>query len=409
MEWIVIILLVVGVWYWVKGKAKPAPVPRQAAVPDVVAPEIRVTFTATTSRSSARTTDEPMDVGDITSAGEGAWVLNPKSPLPLTVLGTDRGTAGRLKELLGTAEYWSQKVPEVALLIAQHNLRFKELDAFVAQHKRRFDADVQQRIASSTEWASASEKDKEDLLAEFEEAAEEALGIHVGRADLGLLLRGQPADFADDDELLTLFNGDAALYSFYLSQLGRANPVVNVKAEDYGRKSWEQLVEKGMAQRGKDIPAQLLLDGLKLKELNEILADVVGKPLGRKAKAVEVAMALPDLQERLSKRIAFREMFQAVPPAGLDVAGLVQSFAYANAVAVVVQQTYFSAVQTLEAMEERKRDSGIYNAWEIRNWEDPLPACAAAVCKKYDRLPAKRPPFHVGCTCRLQCAFKDED
>lgn len=407
MEWIVIILLVVGVWYWVKGRAKPPAPPRQSAAAEVAVPEIKVTFTTSVGRGAARNSEQPVDVGDLSNAGEGAWVLNPKSPLPLTVLGTDEATAARLKGLLGQAEYWSQKVPEVALLIAQHNLRFKELDAFVAQHKRRFDADVQQRIASSTEWASASEKDRDDLRAEFEEAAEESLGIHVGRADLGLLLRGQPAAFADDDELLKLFAGDAGLYSFYLSQLGRANPVVNVKAEDYGRKLWEQLVEKGMAQRGKDIPAQLLLEGLKLKELNDILSDVVGKPLGRKAKAVEVALALPDLQDRLSQRIAFREMFQALPPAGLNVAGLVESFAYANAVAVVVQQTYFSAVQTLEAIQERKRDADIYDAWEITNWEDPLPVCAAAVCKKYERLPAKRPPFHVGCNCRLQCAFKD--
>ncbi|MDM4765979.1 hypothetical protein [Pelomonas sp. SE-A7] len=348
-----------------------------------------------------------MDMGELSSTGEGAWLLNPKSPLPLTVVGADRVTAARLKDLLGRAEYWTQKVPEVALLIAQHNLQFKELDAFVAQHKRRFDADVEQRIASSSEWAAASAKDRADLRSEFEDAAEEALGIFVGRADLGLLLHGQPAAFADDDELLKLFNGDATLYSFYLSQLGRANPVVTVKAEDYGRKSWEQLVEKGMAQRGKDIPLQLLLEGLKLKELNDILADVVGKPLGRKAKAVEVAVALPDLHDRLSQRIAFREMFQALPPADLDVAGLVGSFAYASSVATVVQQTYFTAVQTLEAIEERKRDSGIYDAWEISNWEDPLPACAAAVCKKYDRLPAKRPPFHVGCNCRLACSFKD--
>lgn len=407
MEWIVIILLVAGVWYWLKGQAKPAPSPRQTAAADVPSPEIRVTFTTSSSRSIPRISEAPMDVGELSCAGEGAWVLNPKSPLPLTVLGTDHATAARLKDLLGHAEYWSQKVPEVALLIAQHNLRFKELDAFIVQHKHRFDAEVQQRIASSAEWGAASEKDRADMRREFEDGAEESLGTHVGRTDLGLLLRGQPSSFADDDELLKLFKGDAVLYSFYLSQLGRANPVVNVKAEDYGRKSWEQLVENGMAQRGKDIPVQLLLEGLKLKELNDILGNVIGKPLGRKAKAVEVALALPDLHDRLSQRIAFREMFQALPPAGLEVAGLVESFAYANAVAVVIQQTYFTAVQTLEALQERKRESGIYDAWEISNWEDPLPPCAAAVCKKYDRLPAKRPPFHIGCNCRLECSFKD--
>lgn len=404
MELLILIGLVAAVWYWVKSRKAKAAVPQRPIASDEVdTPALRVTITSSTYRS----TDSPVDVGDLTSAGDQAWILNPKSSFPLTVLGADRGTAARLREYLGRAEIWLQRAPEVALIVAQHNLRFKELDAFVAQHKRKFDAEVQQRIASSTEWPEASPKDRLDLRAEFEAAAEAALGLHTGGADLGLLLRGQPAAFADDDELLKLFNGDAALYSFYLSRLGRANPVATVKVDDAGRRSWEQLVDKGMARRGKDIPSELLLDGMKLKELNELLSIVVEKPLGRKAKAVEVAAALPDLHERLSTRIAFREMFQILPPAGLEVAGLVESFAYANAVATMVQQTFVTGAQTLHAIEQRKRDVGIYDAWEVSNWEDPLPACAAGVCKKYERLPAKRPPFHMGCTCRLECSFKD--
>ncbi|MFD2271447.1 hypothetical protein ACFS07_10635 [Undibacterium arcticum] len=70
----------------------------------------------------------------------------------------------------------------------------------------------------------------------------------MGRADLGRLLAGEPAEFAEDDELLRQFGGDAALYSFYLTQLSRSSPVATVKADDYGRKFWEQLVEK------KDLP-----------------------------------------------------------------------------------------------------------------------------------------------------------
>lgn len=47
----------------------------------------------------------------------------------------------------------------------------------------------------------------------------------------------------------------------------------------------------------------------------------------------------------------------------------------------------------------------MYDAWGIMNWENPLPACATKVCKKYDRLPSKRPPFHLG--CQLEFSFKD--
>lgn len=267
MEWIVIIVLGGLVWFWLKGTTKtrsPQAVQRAAEVP-----EVRVTFTTSVSRGN-RGDEAPRDVGDLVKESEDTWVLNPKSPLPLTVVGADRRLAEQLKSLLGTREYWSQKVPEVALLIAQHNLRFREVDLFVSQHKRQFDTDVSRQVAASTEWLAASEKDRADLRSEFEEKALEDLGISIGRVDLGELLTGQPSAFDEDDELVRRFAGAAELYSFYLAQLGRSTSVVTVKADDYGRKSWEQLVEKGLARRGRDIPVQLLLECLKLKELNEL-------------------------------------------------------------------------------------------------------------------------------------------
>ncbi len=407
MELIVVILIVAVIWWWLKNK-KPstAEVQRQASAP--AAPEIKLTITSSVgSRRTSSDEAAPRDVGPLTPAGQGAWVLNPMSPLPLTLLGTDESTATRVKAVLAKRQYWSQSVPELALLVAQQNLRFKEVDEFVADHRPKFETLVQQAIASSTEWPTASEKDREDLRAEFEDAALEKLGVHIGYADLPTLLEGQPSGFEDDDELLKRFSGDSALYSFFLTQLGRANTVVSVKADDWGRKSWEKLVEMGLALRGKDIPVQQVLEGLRLKDLNEMLVGAAPKPLGRKAKAVEAVLALPDLQERLSRFVSLREKFQAVPPINLDIDKLHQAFSYATAVATVAQQTYYTGVETLDVLDEKKRDPDMYDAWEIVNFQEPMPACAKPYCKKYSRLPAKRPPFHLGCDCRLEGSFKD--
>jgi hypothetical protein len=295
----------------------------------------------------------------------------------------------------------------LALLIARNNLSFKEVDEFVEQLKPRFDREVAKRISESVEWASASELDRADLLDEFEEAALNGLGVSVGHADLELLLAGPPAALETDDEILRSFGDEAELYAFYLSQLGRSASVVSVKADEWGRKNWERLVEKGYAHRGKDIPLQFLLEGLRLKDLNDLLAGTIEKPLGRKLKALEAALALPNLQERLSKQISFREVFQVVPPAGLDVSTLHASFGWANQVARIVQRTYFTGIRTLETIQERNKEKDLYNAWEICNWDDPIPECARPYCKRYDRLPAKRPPFHVGCDCQLENSFRD--
>lgn len=403
MEFLIPLIVVAVIWFWIKAKSNRAEI-----TPRPQPAEIRFTVTTSTNSSFGHSSNNaPPDVGDLVEAGPNAWVSNPKSPLPLTVYNANRELARKLKEYLGTAESWSEKIPEIALLIAQHNLRFKEVDAFISDNKAKYIAEIERHISSSGEWPEASEKDRQDLRAEFENKAIESLGVAVGRADLACLLGGEPANFAEDDELVRKFTTDSMLYPFYLSALGRTSQVVTVKAEDYNRKHWEQLVEKGLACRGKDIPTQLLLEGLRLKDINELLAGTIEKPIGRKAKAVEAALKLPDLGSRLSERISYREMFQVLPPPGLQTEELGRSFAYATALATVVQQTYYTGVRTLWAIAERKRESGIYDAWEITNWGDPIPACAAPFCKKYDRLPTKRPPFHIGCDCRLENTFKD--
>lgn len=403
MEFLIILIVMAVIWFWIKSKSNRAETTSRSQPP-----EIRFTVTTSTNSSFSRSSNNvPPDVGELVEASPNAWVLNPKSPLPITLYNANQEVARRLKEFLGTAEYWSQKIPEIALLIAQHNLRFKEVDTFISDNKAKYMAEIERHISSSGEWPEASEKDRQDLRAEFENKAIESLGVSVGRADLACLLGGEPANFTEDDELVRKFGTDSHLYPFYLSALGRTSQVVTVKAADYNRKHWEQLVEKGFACRGKDIPTQLLLEGLRLKDINELLAGTIEKPIGRKAKAIEAALNLPDLGSRLSKKISFREMFQVLPPSGLDTEELGRSFAYATALATVVQQTYYTGVRTLGEITERKRESDIYDAWEITNWGDPIPPCAEPFCKKYDRLPTKRPPFHVGCDCQLENSFKD--
>nr|MCU0973553.1 hypothetical protein [Burkholderiales bacterium] len=320
-----------------------------------------ITVTVT---SGGQSPERPQaDTGALTPAGEGAWVLNPKALLPLTVLGASREIAEQLRVLLHTPGTWSVKQPEVTYLIARHNLRFKEIDEFVAQLRPRFAAEVERQKKASAEWGGASELDREDMLAEFEERAIQSLGLNHNAFNLELLMTGDLKHGEEDDVLLDRFAGDSALYSIYLGQLGRGGGVVTVTSDDYFRASWEKLVSKGLARRGRDIPTPILLEELRLKDLNEIIAGP--KALGRKAKAIEATLALPDLDERLEKKVAYREKFQAIPPEGLDVAAIADAFAYADAIARVALITCYTGVRTLLAIEERKE--GGYNAYEITN------------------------------------------
>ncbi len=407
MDFIVILLLLAAVaWFFLRSRRKETGAGKTRGAATAAGPSARGKVSSDEETADRREIE--VDVGALTAAGADAWILNPNSPLPITVIGANRDLAEQMRSMLNAAAPWSNKVPELAFLVARNNVHFKEVDEFVAQNKERFTAEVQRRVSESTEWAGASDKDKLDLLREFREDALDALRTHTGRADLYLLLTGEPRNLADDDALLARFDNDYGLYAFYLSRLGRANGVVTVPADDYFRKSWEALAEKGLARRGKDIPRAMLLEGLRLKDLNAILTGTTAKPLGRKAKAVEACLALPDLDARLHQHISFRESFEAVPPPGMDVGALGTAFAYANALAEVVQTTYYTGTCTLQALlEKRLAGPGAYDAWEITNWNDPVPACARQFVKRYGRLPARRPPYHVGCDCRLECSYKD--
>jgi hypothetical protein len=341
-----------------------------------------------------------VDQGPLTAAGPSSWILNPKSPLPMTVVGVSHESAAELKSLLERAQYWSEKIPQIAYIIAATNAKFQEVDDFISKCKPIFDAEIESLKAASPDWKEASERDREALMDEFRQQAKAKMPVHAeGIEDL---LSGEPTNISIDDTLLRRFGGNATLYEFYLSTLGRAGKVQIVKAEASWRKSWEELVGMGLALRGKDIPRNALLETLKLADLNDLLRGTTPKPLTRKAPAIDALIALPDLDARLSDRISYREHFLIQPPGDVDVKDLRNCFAYASALALLVQSTYFSARNTLRTVQEYQEDPSSYDGWSVTNTDEPVPQCAVQYCRDYKRKPKSLPPFHIGCTCELE-------
>ncbi len=148
MELFFVILIVAVVWWAIKKNKKTeqfAYIPKKAATPQPEVPEIKVTFTSSVG-GGRRGNAKEAQVGALVEDGAGGWVLNPNAPLTLTVTGGDRQLAQQLREVLDSSEYWSQKIPDVALLIAQHNIRFKEVDEFLGTYRKRFETDVSRQI-----------------------------------------------------------------------------------------------------------------------------------------------------------------------------------------------------------------------------------------------------------------------
>lgn len=389
MGYLVIIIIAAIIYYYLKS-GKNAPSKKE--------PQISVKI-ITKEGDNFR---KRIEVGNIIASNDSGWILNPKSSFPLTIYGIDKNGAEKLKAYLDDEVRWERKFDEIVALIAQYNVTCKEIDSYVNEYRPQYLNKLEEYKAASKEWATSSEKDKNDLLAEFRERALSSIKIKPSDADVNILFNGAPKDVTVDDRLIARFNGDSSLYQFYLSRLGMNGYVAKASADDYYRKQYEALSEKGLALRGQAIETSKILDMLRMKDINEILSDVIDKPFTRKTKAVEFAISLHDINDRLSKVIAFRELFQLIAPENIDVEEIQKASRYAFETGRVLRDTYVNAARMSEEIQE-SRDMG-FDYWVV-NAEDCCPYCKAMDQKRYKNEPSKCPPYHVGCNCFIEGGF----
>lgn len=323
-------------------------------------------------------------------------------PLPLTLIGIHAKDASEIAEALDRYDTYTLR-SKLTTLIASNNVRCKEIDAWVTAAKPQFEAAVTKAIASSAEWSSASELDREDLLADFREQAAETLAERPADVEATLtLLTEEPVDLTVDDALLAKFKDRPELYPVLLNALGYGEKVQVVPVGGYNRKEYEALAEMGYVRRGTDIPLDAILATLTLKQMNELAGADAPKKLTRKAAGIEFLKTLPDLNERLSKLIAFRELFQVdVTPletAGVQVNDLMTSYHYSNVMSALIVDTLKSGLSMMRSVENSK-------GCEIDSWEltasNCCPNCQNLDGKTWKRRPQKLPPFHMGCDCEL--------
>lgn len=195
-------------------------------------------------------------------------------------------------------------------IIARSNLHCKEIDEYIRKFKPQYLNKIEELKRSSTEWTSASERDREDLLANFRQQSIELIDIRP-YCDLEVLFECEPEDITLDDSLIDRFGFENL--QLYLRYAGKADKVLVIPSDHKERSRFERLVDLELAIRGKDIPLPAILEAIKLKDINIWVADLIQKPFTRKAKAIEFLLNLSDIRERIGKVLAFRELFQLRP------------------------------------------------------------------------------------------------
>ena len=387
MWWIlVIVVAAAAAWLFFRTNKPETAQPREKTLKELTAaPELEAP-PATPSRGADA---EPTQTDSIT--------IGKNLPLPLTLSGMSPADAKRLAKGLESND-WSTR-GWLTLLVARNNVRCEEIDAWVAGARPKLEMAIKKGIAASREWATASELDRADILEELTQEAVETLEVRTSDVDdARTLLKDEPADVTADDALLERFSGNTEAYIKLLSLLGSPERVWQSAAGQYDRKDLETLVEMGFVRRGTDIPIEDILPMLTLAQMQKVAGDAAPKKFTRKAAAIDMLKALPDLQQRLSATVSFRELFQLKPLDGLDVQGVTQCYEHAMVVADIIWKTLMAGKTAMDRVAEAKEFQP--DGWELSAAEC-CPKCVQMDGKSWKRLPAKLPPFHIGCDCEI--------
>ena len=140
MEWIIIIAVIAIIWFAVSAAKKPA----ETEIPIKISIE-------TTSRSGGYDPDRIVDTGKVSQVSEGAFCINPKSPLPLTLKGLSISDAKQIKKLLDGEAQWQRNLSDLTFLIAQHNIECVELEEFINKSRLEVNEYIAQRKLKSDE------------------------------------------------------------------------------------------------------------------------------------------------------------------------------------------------------------------------------------------------------------------
>ncbi len=353
------------------------------------------------------------DIGDLQEVGPQQWVINPNSPFPLTITGVERATATAIHRICRDGNPFDTSVKKNALLpfIARCNLQCQEIQDFIAEVRPQYLKALHQWQQASPEWQAASALDKEDLSIEISGEILKRLPVNPG-VNIALLLNGPPEHPAYDDALIDRFG--FAILQTYLKYGNRGKALYRIPASHRARAEFNALTQSGLARQGHDIPIPELLQGLTMKELNQLAAsESGGKVFRQKAKAIAALQEVEELDDRLSSMMAVREWFKILPlPSDfshLDLNTLAASWKYDEVVATLMATTVIAGNRYLNNQAIYTSHGLSVSEWSIQVNCQNCRLCEEEAARIGSSQTPPRVPIHVGCWCSIRPGAYDRE
>ncbi|MBI4356298.1 MAG: hypothetical protein HY559_00220, partial [Gammaproteobacteria bacterium] len=363
------------------------------------------------------------------------WLLYGKSNFPLTVTGAREETAKALKRAFDllcfpeeVAQYEKELNPKKALeeapffetdeeeerqrrldyekyqqtillIVARHNLRFKEVDSLVNAYKAPLLKILREKARTSSQWKTSSEEEKEALLGNFKDEAIESFGIQCA-LNLRALLEGDKLDLTVAAPLIKHHGADTL--HFYLSQLNAGaldQPRLVPDDDPETFENFRNLAGNGLAIAGVEIPVKDALETLDVQEMWAMAYDLRPPEFLDKTQAIKFLMGVPDIKERAAKKIDMNRLFQLTKlPEKLPekkFALFVKAFEY---VYEVFSQIFTAIIGADFNLQTFKSNQARIANWWVEN-RFCCPFCKTAIKGQYPKDLCPKLPVHIGCNC----------
>ena len=257
--------------------------------PDETSPEVVL-------RVSVETVPSPTAAATPALQPVSGNILQPYSPIRLTVVGASPDQIGALRTILADQRTYRRDRQERILgWFLTTNARIKEIDTFIAEWGPKYRAAVKVLCEADSDWASASELDRRDIEDGARRKAFAELEVRVADFDYNAIAEPPRLPAEADDAMLSRFGFDSL--SFYFQNAGDLDHVHVVPSDDWSRARFEELVAKGLARRGADVTPAGVLETLTLKEMEALVEDLEHHRFTRRAPAIEFLTALQDLRD----------------------------------------------------------------------------------------------------------------
>ena len=359
-----------------------------------------------TMGSTSTTDDEKPALGQITKNDKG-WVMNPKCDFEITLKGIDN-EAQAVKKILDSYYIDNDWEAPKKLLPFLIKAQWCEYDDYMSKYLPLYKKAVGALIAESDEWEYASELDRTDLLKEFNRKAVKGIPVvPQGYNELLILVEGYEMENPLPTDFVEKYGIDNIL--IYIKHRKRLGKTINMPSDNLNRESFEKIHKAGLAIRGSQIPLEMIIQSLTIKQMNELISDLNHPNITRKKAGADFLITLNDIEQRLSKILSFRSLFTLVDVrksfTSINLDDFSKFFTYHKTISELLLQTY---QKTGDDREDYLRDMADFDnieGWEFETGHDPCPKCTEAANKSYDLRQRPTVPLHIGCDCHVSALW----